>query len=216
MGIEVHTKTMQNKNIENDNNYATKELQFYSYMVLNPHKDMDRIYSELPCQDWAIEEWKERQLGITGKPVNPGEAYKLRSEVWDEFLNKEGKFDYNYSERFALNSQVQKVIEVLKRDNLSRQAYISVWDPHKDPDYLGTAISRVPCSLSYLFQYRQGKLNMEYSMRSCDFSTHYKNDVFEALMLMAYVSDKTNLELGNFIHHIASFHIYNKDIKDVF
>lgn len=215
MGINIHTKTMQNKNIENDDNYSTKELQFYSYRILNPHKDMDYLFSELPDPDWAIAEWEERKQGIQGNPINPGEAYKLRESVWKEFLNSEGKFDYSYSERFNMNDQVQKVIDALKRDNMSRQAYITMWVP-RDYDYLGTAVSRVPCSISYLFQYRQGKLNMEYSMRSCDFSTHFKNDVFEALLLMAYVSDKTSLPLGDFIHHIASLHIYKKDIKDVF
>lgn len=215
MGIDVHTKTMQNKNIEKDDNYSTKELQFYSYRIIQPHKDMDTLFSQLPAQDWAIGEWNERLAGIKGNPVNPGEAYKLRDGIWNEFLNEEGKFDYSYSERFAMNDQVNKVIEALKRDNLSRQAYITVWEPN-DSSYLGTAISRVPCSLSYLFQYRQGRLNMEYSMRSCDFGTHFKNDIFEALLLQAYVSDKTGLPLGDFIHHIASFHVYKKDIKDVF
>lgn len=215
MGIDIHTKTMQNKNIENDDNYSTKELQFYSYRILDPFKDMDSLLEKLPNEQWAHLEWIERRMGIEGTPINPGEAYKSRGDVWDEFLNQEGKFDYTYSERFAYNSQVLQVIEALKRDNLSRQAYISVWDP-KDTSYLGTAISRVPCSLGYLFQYRQGKLNMEYTMRSCDFGTHFKNDVFEALMLLQYVSQMTSLTAGDFIHSIASFHIYKKDIKDVF
>lgn len=215
MGIDVHTKTMQNKNIEHDDNYSTKELQFYSYCILEPFRDIDNLFSKLSDQDWAMEEWRERRSGILGHPVNPGKAYKLRENVWDEFINEEGKFDYTYSERFNLNNQVLKVIDALKRDNMSRQAYITMWT-HQDYDYLGTAVSRVPCSTSYLFQFRQGKLNMEYSMRSCDFSTHFKNDIFEALMLLAFVADKTNLPIGNFIHHIASLHVYKKDIADVF
>ena len=215
MGIDVHTKTMQNKNIEKDDNYSTKELQFYSYRILNPVEDMLTLIQELPDYPWAAAEWEEREKGIKGNPVNPGEAYKLRDGVWNEFLNDEGKFDYSYSERFSRNSQVLKVIDALRRDPLSRQAYITIWDVN-DTSYLGTAISRVPCSLGYLLQYRQGKLNLEYSMRSCDFGTHFKNDVFEALMLLSFVSMKTGLPIGDFIHHIASFHVYKKDIKDVF
>ena len=215
MGIDVHTKTMQNKNIENDDNYSTKELQFYSYTVLEPFKDLKNLVDRLPNGNWACSEWEERLAGIQGHPVNPGEAYKLRDAVWNEFINEEGKFDYSYSERFAMNDQVNKVIEALKRDNLSRQAYITIWKP-EDSSFLGTAISRVPCSLSYLFQYRQGQLNMEYSMRSCDFNTHFPNDVFEALMLHAYVANQTGLTPGNFIHHIASLHVYKKDIANVF
>lgn len=215
MGIDVHTKTMQNKNIENDDNYSTKELQFYSYRIIDPLEGDKFPKNFVPNLKWATAEWQERVLGIECTPVNPGEAYKLRDDVWNEFLNKEGKFDYNYSERFALNGQVLKVIEALKRDPMSRQAYISVWRP-EDSSYLGTAISRVPCSLGYLFQYRQGKLNLEYNMRSCDFGTHFRNDVFEALMLLGYLSNLTGLPAGDFIHHIASFHVYKKDIKDVF
>ena len=215
MGIDVHTKTMQNKNIENDDNYSTKELQFYSYRVIDPLNDMDVLVNSLPNRDWALAEWNERRQGIEGHPVNPGEAYKLREGVWNEFLNKDGKFDYNYSDRLSKNSQVLQVIKALKNDPMSRQAYISIWNV-EDTSYLGTAVSRVPCSLGYLFQYRQGKLNLEYNMRSCDFSTHFKNDVFEALMLLAYVSNLTGLPTGDFIHHIASFHIYKKDIADVF
>lgn len=215
MGIDVHTKTMQNKNIEKDDNYSTKELQFYSYRIINPIEDLGTLFDKLPNNEWALAEWDERRAGIEGNPVNPGEAYKLRDGVWNEFLNKEGKFDYSYSDRFAKNSQVLKVIEALKNDPMSRQAYVSIWNV-EDTDYLGTAISRVPCSLGYLFQYRQGKLSLEYSMRSCDFNTHFKNDVFEALMLLSYVSAKTGLPTGDFIHHIASFHVYKKDIANVF
>ncbi len=215
MGLDIHTKTMQNKNIEEDNDYSTKELQFYSYRVLEPNKSIDILQDKLPNKEWADKEWLERKSGIEGNPINPGEAYKLRDNIWNEFLNKEGKFDYSYSDRFSRSLQVERVIEALKRDNLSRQAYISIWDID-DSNYLGTAIKRVPCSLGYLFQYRKGKLNMEYSMRSCDFGTHFFNDVYEALMLMNYVANKTQLPVGDFIHHIASFHIYRKDIKDVF
>lgn len=215
MGIDVHTKTMQNKNIENDDNYSTKELQFYSYRIVDPMNDFPTLTDNLSNPLWALAEWDERRAGIEGNPVNPGEAYKLREGVWNEFLNKEGKFDYSYSERFAKNGQVLKVIKALKNDPMSRQAYISIWNI-EDTNYLGTAVSRVPCSLGYLFQYRQGKLNLEYSMRSCDFNTHFKNDVFEALMLLAYVSNLTGLPTGDFIHHIASFHVYKKDIKNVF
>lgn len=215
MGIDVHTKTMQNKNIEGNEDYATKELQFYSYRIIEPAKDMKTLWDNLPNLEWAKAEWLERRAGIEGSPVNPGEAYKLRDGVWNEFLNNKGQFDYNYSERFSKNLQVLKVINALKRDPLSRQAYISVWDIN-DTEFLGTAISRVPCSLGYLFQYRQGKLNLEYNMRSCDFGTHFKNDIYEALMLLYYVSNLTGLPAGDFIHHIASFHIYKKDIADVF
>lgn len=210
MGIDVHTKTMQDKYVADDANYATKELQFYSYRVLNPKlEDID-----VPVPLWAYNEWLERKSGIEGKPVNPGEAYKYRESVWNEFLH-DGKFAYSYSEQFAQDNQVLNVIEALKKDPMTRQANISMWDT-EDSKWLGSAQKRVPCSLNWLFQFRDGKLNMEYNMRSCDFATHFKNDVYEAFQLQCYVAEKANLPVGNFIHHIASFHVYQKDVKDAF
>lgn len=211
MGIDVHTKTMQDKNIEGNDDYATKELQFYSYKVLNPKADEVKDYLKDPA--WAEAEWQERVRGIHGDPVNPGEAYKLRP-VWDQFLHDD-KFAYTYPERFAHFNQVEKVIDAINRDNMTRQAYISVWDP-KDSQWLGTAHNRVPCSLGYLFQYRQGKLAMEYKMRSCDFAEHFKNDVFLACKLHDYVCAHTKLPKGDFIHSMTSIHIYKKDIADVY
>lgn len=210
MGIDVHTKTMQDKYIADDPNYATKELQFYSYRVLVPR--LEDI--PLPNPEWTKGEWGERLEGIKGNPVNPGEAYKLRDSVWNEFLH-EGKFAYSYSEQFAQDKQVQNVINALKKDPMSRQANIAMWDT-EDSNWIGSATKRVPCSLNWLFQYRDGKLNMEYSMRSCDFATHFPNDVYLAHKLQQYVAQETGLKCGDFIHHIASLHIYRKDVANVF
>ena len=53
-------------------------------------------------------------------------------------------------------------------------------------------------------------------MRSCDFSTHFANDVYLAIKLLEYVAELTGYEVGNFTHTIFSLHIYKKDLKGVF
>lgn len=212
MGIRVCPKTMQDKNIEGNEDYATMELQNYCYTILNAKSSDVKSFS---VQPWADEEFKERVDLVGGvNPINPGKAYKLREDVWNEYMHN-GKFAYTYNERYYCNDQLWKIIERLKRDNDSRQLWLSVWNPEIDPDKLG-GISRVPCSLGYNFQFREGKLNMHYVMRSCDFGTHFCNDVYLAIKLLEFVANECKMEVGNFTHTMFSLHVYHKDITNVF
>lgn len=215
MGILVKPKTMQDKVVEGNPDYYTKELQNYSYMLLNASSQ--EVNNVMPVVNpWADAEFEERITNpfITGHFINPGEAYKLRHDVWNEYLHG-GKMAYTYNELIWNNDQCTKVINRLKFDPESRQLWISLWDPTRDPDLLG-GISRVPCSLGYGFQVREGKLNMHYVMRSCDFSTHFPNDVYLAIKFLEWVAAQAGYEVGSFTHTIFSLHVYQKDVKDVF
>lgn len=214
MGIWVKPKTMQDKVVEGNPDYETTELQNYSYTILNANsKDIPNV-----SQPWADAEFQERITNPwkdgEAHYINPGEAYKLREDVWDEFLHN-GKLGYTYNELLWNNNQFTKIVNRLKEDPDSRQLWISLWDPCRDADLLG-GVSRVPCSLGYCFQVREGKLNLHYVMRSCDFSTHFANDVYLAIKLLEYVAELTGYEVGNFTHTIFSLHIYRKDLKGVF
>ncbi len=209
MGIQVHPHTWQDKDVRNDPNFDTLELQNYDYCVLEPK------LSELkPIQPWADAEWEERVMGINGEPVNPGSAWKLREEVWRQFLTPAGMFGYSYSERFSQHQQVRRVIERAKKDPDSRQLYISVWRP-SDVQLLG-GISRVPCTLGYTFQLREGQLNMLYQQRSADLCTHIENDIYLAGKLHEYVCAETGYPKGRFTHLIMSLHAFRKDLPNVF
>lgn len=231
MGILVKPKSMQDKIIEGNSDYETMELQNYCYTILDvKSKDVPKV-----IQPWADEEFKERVTDPFKKYreldgsinfnfltkekidklfINPGKAYKLREDVWNEYLHN-GKLAYSYNELLWKNDQITKVINRIKEDSDSRQLWISLWNPEKDPDFLG-GVSRVPCSLGYSLQVREGKLNLHYVMRSCDFSTHFANDVYLAIKFLEYVSEQTNYPVGNFTHTIFSLHVYKKDLKNVF
>lgn len=208
MGILVKPKTMQDKIIENNEAYETMELQNYSYSLLNAKSNaITRV-----VQPWADAEFEER-INPAGN-INPGEAWKLREDVWTEYLH-DGKMAYTYNERIMFNNQLNKIIKRLKEDRDSRQLWLSIWNPAIDPDKLG-GVSRVPCSLGYNFQFRDGKLNMHYIMRSCDFNTHFINDVYLAIKLLEYVAKECGMEVGSFTHTMFSLHVYRKDISNVF
>ena len=220
MGIVVRPATMQDKYIKGNPDYETKELQNYSYCLLNAKS------SDIPgvSQPWADAEFEERITdpflrapdGELSEPhfINPGKAWEMRKEVWTEYLHN-GKMAYTYNELIWNNDQVTKVINRLKEDPDSRQLWISLWSPERDPDLLG-GVSRVPCSLGYCFQVRDGQLNLHYVMRSCDFATHFRNDVYLAIKFLEWVAAQTGYPVGSFTHTIFSLHVYNKDVEGVF
>lgn len=208
----VHTQTYQNKNIANDPNFSTKEIQAFEFMVINTD-DKDAMPG---CTlEWLKAEFKER---ISQNEINPGEAYKLRPEVWNEFLveknrdNQEGfpmqVFDYTYNERISF--QIQPIIDELRMHPESRQAIIEVHNNMRDLFGLGGR-RRIPCSMFYQFMIRDGKLDVIYVMRSSDFATHFQNDIWQADELRRYIAAHLNLPIGKFIMFVSSLHIYKKD-----
>lgn len=211
LGVEVHTETMQDKNIEGDPEFYTMELANYDYTVLDPQYDeVEGVHEE-----WVTQEWEDRLVG----DLNPGRAWKTRRDVWEQFMESRqipGRprthFSYTYSERMGGNHITNLVRELQLHPN-SRQLWLPVWWP-KDENRRGER--RVPCSLGYWFVQRGGKLHETYVMRSCDFFTHYANDVALATMLLHYVARSAKLEVGTFTHFVGSLHVYKKDVADVF
>lgn len=236
MGIRVHTQTFQDKNISDlADEYDTMEIRDHAYSVINPMvRDLE------PTQPWADAEWAERLSGINGKLVNPGSAWRVRKDEymdWLEFIEIDSKpmpmgmdrdewskqvlkagnrarFAYTYSQRFAISYQVQHLINRLKEDPFTRQGWISIWLTTIDPDRIGRR--RVPCTLGYQFMFRDGRLHIHYKMRSCDFDTHFENDIWMAMKLLEYVSKQTHLPMGSFTHSMDSFHSYLKNLEGVF
>lgn len=197
----VHTATYQNKVIKDNPDFETKEIQAFEFAILNTS---DKSKMPNVTLDWCHAEFKER---VNDLPINPGVAYLIRNEVWDEFKDEEGKFDYTYSER--IHWQLDAVIEELKQRPETRQAIIEIHDRKIDQPRMGT--KRIPCSMFYQFMVRDGKLDVIYVMRSTDFATHFQNDIWLADEMRRFIANQIGLEPGKFIMFASSLHIYKKD-----
>ncbi len=206
MGISVKTKTYQDKDISNNPDFETLELQNYIYTVTNP-REIDLS----PTQPWADLEFNER---ITNHPPNPGEAYLHRLEVWEQFLEEGRTFAYTYGERIKREGHIDTLISNIENDPAARQHFLAVWD--RDDLFDAGGKHRIPCSLGYLFQVRKGKLNITYLQRSADFNVHLVNDLYLSHKLQNYVADNLGLQVGIYVHWLGSLHIFKKDVKGVF
>lgn len=236
MGKIVKPKTYQNKVIDGNEDFVTKELICEQY-CLTSLMDVQYLFAFTKCKDWAEAEFAER---IAGREINPGEAWKLRKEMWEQFLVN-GRFDYSYGER--MNQEVyyndgyfpllDAIAIQLADDPDTRKAILPIYG-----DYIRTINSqtssfdlerdinrmdgskRIPCSMYYDFLLRNGKLNICYHQRSSDFVQHFGNDVYLAWNLMEYMVERINkykkdsedtIEPGYLYHTIDSLHAYKKD-----
>lgn len=197
----VHTQTMQNKVVGNLPEFATKEIQAFDFTILDT-SDKDQMPNV--TLEWLKAEFKER---VSPTQVNPGEAFLLRPEVWNEFLNDDIQFDYTYSER--MHWQLDAVVNELALHPETRQAIIQIHDRNIDQERMG--LKRIPCSMYYQFMLRDGKLDVIYNMRSTDFATHFQNDIWLAAELRNWIAEKIGVQPGKFIMFASSLHIYKKD-----
>lgn len=221
MGMEVKPKTYQNKVIEGNEDFITKE-EFCKQYCLTALPDPDFLFIFTKAQDWAKVELEERLSGIQH---NPGRAWELRKDMWEEFLVDDPfkglRFDYTYPQRLGNKVRslennghimvpvLQAVIQLLKQDPDTRKAVLPIFTDTDCNHYDGGA--RIPCSMYYGFFIREGKLNITYHQRSSDFVGHFGDDVYLAWKTMEYVASQVGVEVGHLIHTIDSLHCYKRD-----
>ena len=221
MGLENRPKRYQNKDISQDENFITKELICEQYCLTNL-PDPDLLFIHTKSKDWAEAEFTER---VDPNMVNPGRAWELRKEIWEEFLNDRNKFDYSYGERMnqryistygkpGFQTALEVVIETLKFDPDTRKAILPIYSDRDTAFLDGKA--RIPCSMYYDFLIRtnakgEKQLNICYHQRSSDFVCHFGNDVWLAWKLMEYVAEQVGVKPGYLYHTIDSLHVYKRD-----
>lgn len=226
MGLENCPKTYQNKDIKGKDEFITKELICEQY-CLTRLPDPDMLFIHTKSKDWAEAEFQER---INPIGINPGEAWKLRKEVWEEFLTHDGtKFDYSYGERMnrditlfdremmseVASSPLVEVVNLLLDDPDTRKAILPIYDID-DSKHIYEGDARIPCSMYYDFLIRtnargEKQLNICYHQRSSDFITHFGNDVYLAWKLMEHIAKQVKVKPGYLYHTIDSLHAYKKD-----
>lgn len=231
MGKIVKPKIYQNKVIEGNDDFVTKELICEQY-CLTSLKGVDYLFAFTQCKNWAEAEFAER---INPGLINPGDAYQLRLEMWQQFLVN-GRFDYSYGERInqevRFNGEVLPLIKAIAKqlatDPDTRKAILPIYGVYREVSEESYAFdidrmdgsARIPCSMYFDFLLRDGKLNICYHQRSSDFVQHFGNDVYLAWNLMEYMvtlinemgkSEEDAVTPGYLYHTIDSLHAYKKD-----
>lgn len=206
------------------------------------------LQSEIePNLPWAEDHFRER---ISGEPLNPppsNQWWPFAQQGHAEHVDADGRFSHTYPERFwpkyagddretakaraELRDEpmrgiyyeygdLEDVVNQLKKDPSTRQAYLPVWFPEDTGAVEG---QRVPCTLGYHFLIRDKRLQIAYFIRSCDYMRHFKDDVYMAVRLAAYMMERFNedapiediISLDRLYMHIVSFHIFDGDVPAI-
>ncbi len=180
----------------------TIELTNIAYSVSSPH-----LEDLTPHQPWANKEFEDR---VFTEIRNPGKAWEELPGVWKPMMEDHKgpggliykAFSYTYNERML--HQLGDILQELRNNPGSREAYLSVWNSTVDPKRLSRR--RVPCTLGYQLLIRDEGLLMTYIQRSCNFPKHYQDDVYLARKLQEWMAGKLMIAPGSFSHWVGSLH----------
>ena len=115
----------------------------------------------------------------------------------------DGKFWGAYGPRTV--DQLPVIVKRLADDPDTRQAVVTLWDPEFDAH---GGKKDHPCTAAFVFQVRQGKLNMKTLMRSNDLWWGWPYDAVQFSMLQQAVASALDLPVGAYTHHAVSAHLY--------
>jgi thymidylate synthase len=198
---------------------------------------IDELANQTSCDlPWAEYHFLER---VSGLPTNPGETYKYwpYHKNLDQSEYKDEIFSHTYQERiwpkYPGNAQfrgfskaqieaspnmgirfefgdLKDVINLLKENPLTRQAYLPIWFP--EDTWAANNSKRVPCTLGYYFWIEDNKLHCNYIIRSCDLLRHFRNDVYLTARLLKHISQELGKEMGTLTMCIFNLHLFVNDV----
>lgn len=103
------------------------------------------------------------------------------------------------------HDQVANVITLLSDNSGSRRAVIQLFDAAD----IEVRKTEIPCTTTLQFHARRDVLHMSVFMRSNDAYFGLPHDVFCFTMLQEMVARRLGLDLGHYIHHVGSMHVYD-------
>lgn len=220
----------------------TRELFRVSLeMIIPPTMEEAQEWIE-PNLPWAEDHFRER---VGGEPLNPGREYVnwpwYRGGVEDH--KSTGVFSHSYMERMWPRhagytsvgvsgrprhsgenegiryryGDLSDLVALLHREPTTRQAFLPIWFPE---DTGAHHEERVPCTLGYLFNLRDGVLHCTYYIRSCDFLRYLRDDVYMAMRLTQWLRSQLRSKdalwedviPGILQMNIGSLHVFEGDM----
>lgn len=117
-----------------------------------------------------------------------------------------------YGPRLIGQGQLEKVIAHLSGQPTTRKAVIQLfgYEDILDPK---DKISP-PCTCSFQFLLRDGKLGLIVSMRSNDAYLGLSHDIFCFTMIQEFVARCLGVEVGTYKHFVGSLHLYEKNFDE--
>lgn len=246
----VHTQRWQGVEVASKPEMSMMELLDVTIRVPLESEELDIYRDQIgPNLPWADNHFLERVCGRPINPGREWENWPYGKSA-DKFRDGTGQFNHNYMERYwpahgvhygpTLDradfdsryeltdrdffcglkhryGDLNDVVNLLLREPDTRQAFMPVWFPE---DTGVVHRGRVPCTLGYLFMMRGDYLHITYYLRSCDFTRHFRDDIYLTVRLLLWVLQQlrqkdpgtwNKVKPGRYTMHMANLHVFIND-----
>lgn len=132
------------------------------------------------------------------------------SKLSDDGKTNNSAYGYRMKYEFGFD-QIEKVIELLKKDTFSRRAVINLNVPNENV----ITTKDEPCTIALQYLIRDGKLHCTAIMRSNDIWYGFPYDVAFFTELQIYIADRLGIKYGPYTHFVVSMHAYEKDFDKI-
>lgn len=135
---------------------------------------------------------------------------KFWNHISDDGETCNSAYGYLMQAKHGFN-QIEKVIEILEADPLSRRAKINLNVPN--PNVKETLDE--PCTMSLHFMIRKNNLDCTVVMRSNDIWFGFPYDVAFFTTLQKYIAKRLGVGYGWYTHFAVSLHMYERDAETI-
>jgi thymidylate synthase len=165
--------------------------------------------------------WAERNLSrsyIIGELIwyltgnNKMKDIAKFSNFWqhisDDGITSNSAYGYLIHKKYEFD-QLEQVINILKKDPLSRRAVINLNYAHANKLETKDEI----CTIGLQFMIRNNMVNMTTIMRSNDIWFGFPYDIIYFKLLQFMVAQALKIKIGSHTHFVTSMHLYDRDYE---
>ena len=135
------------------------------------------------------------------------------ADYWKDkskFIGDVGKIYGVQWRNFNGVDQIQELIEGLKKNPNSRRHILTAWNPSEINE-----MSLPPCHAFSQFYVSNNKLSCQLYQRSCDMFLGVPFNIASYSLLIHIIAEECKLGVGDFIHSLGDFHIYEEHFDQV-
>ena len=150
------------------------------------------------------------------------ENLEHKKTIWTQNANadywkKKSKFNGDVGRIYGVQwrdfngvDQIKKLIEDLKENPDSRRHILTAWNPGELDE-----MSLPPCHAFSQFYVSNNKLSCQLYQRSCDMFLGVPFNIASYSILIHILAKECEYEVGEFIHSLGDFHIYEEHFEQV-
>ena len=135
------------------------------------------------------------------------------ADYWKDkskFIGDVGKIYGVQWRNFNGVDQIQELIEGLKKNPNSRRHILTAWNPSEINE-----MSLPPCHAFSQFFVSNNKLSCQLYQRSCDMFLGVPFNIASYSLLIHIIAEECKLGVGEFVHSLGDFHIYEEHFDQV-